>query len=462
MRPLYDSVEFLDQRCYRSYHMSEELLMEHAALAMARELEGALPDKSRVLIVCGPGNNGADGLALARLLAARFVPAVYLPLGASSPLCRVQLERVRALGIAVVETPGEAEAIVDALFGSGGRLPDTATIPILERLNRQGGFKLACDIPTGITRQGVGPVVFRADVTVTMGADKTALYHDGAKPYTGRIVVASLGVAPRDYADATAMGVMEEGDLALPLRHDPVAHKGSFGHVAVMMGDKPGAAELAARAALAFGAGLVTVVSPRAAPLPPDVMNSRAVPSGANVLVAGMGLGTGEAARQAFAALEGGIAAVVDADMFDTPHIVPVLSRSAPTVITPHPKEFAALLRRSGLGDWSVEAIQNDRFAAARLFAAAYPTVVLLLKGATTLIVRGERLRVNPLGNVALAKGGSGDVLAGLIGALMAQGYDPYEAAVQASLAHALAAGAYRGNNYALTPSLLIEEIRCL
>ena len=156
---------------------------------------------------------------------------------------------------------------------------------------------------------------------------------------------------------------------------------------------------------------------------------------------------------------------VLDADIFYWPQIKDVLAAKKNVVLTPHPKEFAALLKNLGLGDYTVAQVVERRLELAKEFCAAFPDATLLLKGANVLIaslLAGEsqpRVYINPLGTSALAKSGSGDVLAGMIGALLAQGYLPLEAAVTASIAHASASHAFDGKDYALTPFGLIGAI---
>lgn len=462
MRPLYTRVEPLDERARSLFGLDEDLLMEHAALALVHHVPTS---HQRLLIVCGPGNNGADGLAAARLLMERFCVDVYLPLGAKSSQAQKQHHRFQALGghITTQEPSLDGyDTIIDALFGSKGRPLDTATLAFIDRLNTAQAFKIACDIPSGLQDYPSTAIAFRADLTVTMGADKSLLYQDFAKGCVGTIVCASLGLPSRAYNDPQpSMVVAEKDDMVPPVRHDPMAHKGSFGHASVLMGEKGGAALLCALAALNFGAGLVTVVTPAPPTLPPDLMSSLTIPEGTSALALGMGLGTCDPAIWQ-TLIDAPYPLVIDADLCHDPRIVSLLERPYPIVLTPHPKEFSALLDHVGLPALSVAQIQADRFAAIASWQARYPHVTLLLKGANTLITHEARCMVNPLGSVALAKGGSGDVLAGMICALLAQGYPPFEAACQASLAHAVASTRYQGGNYALTPSTLIEEIRCL
>ncbi|MFW3329021.1 NAD(P)H-hydrate dehydratase, partial [Aliarcobacter butzleri] len=151
---------------------------------------------------------------------------------------------------------------------------------------------------------------------------------------------------------------------------------------------------------------------------------------------------------------------IIDADLFYDELIFEVLDKEV--VLTPHPKEFVSLLKLSGIADISVQELQNNRFLYVEKFSKKYPKTVLLLKGANVIIAQNEKLYVNSFGSAVLSKGGSGDVLSGLIGSLLAQGYKPLDVAISASLAHALAAKNYKKNNYSLSPQDLIEEIKNL
>jgi hydroxyethylthiazole kinase-like uncharacterized protein yjeF len=149
---------------------------------------------------------------------------------------------------------------------------------------------------------------------------------------------------------------------------------------------------------------------------------------------------------------------VIDADMFYKEEIVKFLDKKV--VLTPHPKEFASLLKILGIGEYSVKDIQNRRFELAEKFSEKYPNVVLILKGANKIIAYNKKLFIDPNGSVALAKGGSGDILSGLIGSLLAQGWHPLKAAIHASLAHSIA-GHYEPN-FALTPTKLVKNLEKL
>ncbi len=462
MKRVFEEVASLDRKCYDIYGLSEDLLMEHAASALKR----AIPQNAgKVTILAGPGNNGGDGIALARMLAKERDLSLVLPYGAKSAMAKLQLERAKKAGVCVSAEPAEADVIVDALFGTGlDRDLDEKILALIDWANSQNAYRIACDIPTGIDLHGaVSQTAFTADITVTMGALKHSLFSDTAKDYTGEIVVANLGVSDALYENESDMFLLETEDLKLPIRSKKSAHKGDFGHLAVIAGRKKGAAVLAGRSAFAFGAGLVTIVENEPYRIPDELMSCSSLPKNASAICIGMGLGNQYDDEYLSRFLLGhDLPMVIDADLFGCHLLVEVLSASKRLVLTPHPKEFSRLLGITGIAIAEAEEIQKDRFGFVRMFGEKYPDVVLLLKGANTLITHKNRIYINTFGTNTLSKGGSGDVLGGLIGSLLAQGYDPLHAAINGSLAHAMAAKNFSKNNYAMTPHDLIEGVRSL
>lgn len=463
MQNLFIDVSPLDQRAVSDFGLSEELMMEHASLAMAQTIETHLPAGSSLLIVCGSGNNGADGLALARLLIDRYDVTVHLPFGVRSPLAHTQYHRLTLLKVEPQPIEGVYDLIVDALFGSGLNRPlDAASQALIGHLNGLSGIKIACDVPSGLLSTGtLSTATFRADITVTMGGLKRSLYSDLAKGYVGEIVVGNLGLPRTLYERDSSWKCLDPIDLKPPLRTCVSTHKGSYGHLALITGEHVGACVLAASAALRFGAGLVTLVSPKPLNLPYELMSAHTLRPTTSAVALGMGLGVAFDEEHLRAYVDHHYPMVLDADIFYHPLFLELLDRPH-LVITPHPKEFTQILRLTGIADIEVETLQSDRFAYVERFCTAYPHVTLLLKGANVIIGLHNQFFVNPHGTVALAKGGSGDVLCGLIGALLAQGYTPLEAAIQGSLAHTLSAKAFAKNNYALTPLDIIEGITTL
>jgi hydroxyethylthiazole kinase-like uncharacterized protein yjeF len=464
MIALYESVEQLDKRAVETFKMSEDLLMEHAALAMANEITKRF-DRARVLIVCGAGNNGADGLALARLLSIKsgFEPKIFLPFGTNGELGEKQLKRALALGIEEVKAIEQTDILIDALIGGGlNRKPDESVIAIVEAINDLRAFKIACDIPSGVGKDGNFDVCVKADLTITMGAPKLGLFNDKIKDAIGELVVADLGIPREAYSAHTDAFLLEESDLKAPFRSRQDSHKGSYGRLSIVMGDKPGAALLSAMAALRFGAGLTTVISrERHIHLPLDLIQEQKPIDATKAIALGMGLGETYIDEELLE-IVADRAVVIDADALSRPIARALLERKAPVILTPHPKEFAALCDLCSLGAFSVADVQENRLDLSLQFGKTFPNAILVLKGANTIIVSGDRRFINPHGSPALAKGGSGDVLTGMIGALLAQGYEPLEAAIHASLAHALAAKRFKGNSFSMTPSDLIEALKTL
>jgi len=351
-----------------------------------------------------------------------------------------------------------AECIIDGIFGSGLNKPVSAEIcEILSLANSAKSLKIAVDIPSGIDKSGrILSGAFCADLTITMGALKLALFSDGAKDYVGRIKVANLGISRQNFEERSEYFLLQKSDLKLPLRRKQNTNKGDFGHTYVVSGQMSGAAQMAALAAHAIGSGLVSVVSEKPLNLSPILMQKSSFDA-ARVVVCGCGLGE---QKIDLAALRDK-SCVIDADLCYEREILSLLDANSNLILTPHPKEFCSLLKIAGIADLSVSELQERRFELARAWSEKF-SGVLVLKGANTFIAQEGIIYVCDKGSAALAKGGSGDVLAGLIGGLLAQGYSPLQASICGVLAHALAARAFAKNSYALNPLDLIEEVKWL
>ncbi|WP_297943640.1 NAD(P)H-hydrate dehydratase [uncultured Campylobacter sp.] len=351
-----------------------------------------------------------------------------------------------------------ADCIIDGIFGSGLNKPISAEIcEILSLANSAKSLKIAVDIPSGIDKLGrILGGAFCADLTITMGALKLALFSDGAKDYVGRIKVANLGISRSNFERGSEYFLLQKSDLKLPLRRKQNTNKGDFGHTYVVSGQMSGAAQMAALAAHAIGSGLVSVVSEGPLNLSPILMQKSSFDA-ARVVVCGCGLGE----RKVDLAALRDKSCVIDADLCYKREILSLLNANSNLILTPHPKEFCSLLRIVGIADLSVSELQERRFELAQAWSDKF-SGVLVLKGANTLIAQEGIIYVCDNGSAALAKGGSGDVLAGLIGGLLAQGYSPLQASICGVLAHALAARAFAKNSYALNPLDLIEEVKWL
>ena len=452
MQNIFDEVGSLDRCCYEKLGLSEELLMEHAANGMASFIKEKFPRESRISIVCGSGNNGADGLALARLLHKHFKVTIFLAKQVKSSMAKLQHKRTMALGITEISTLTPCDILVDALVGTGfNGTFDTKLTQLLADMNALAAFKIACDIPSAY--------LFNADTTLTMGALKKSLFLDGVKDCVGEIEVVDLGIHRELYETDSSTKLLELEDVVLPHRVRKNAHKGSFGHLSLVCGEKEGASIMSALAASRFGCGLVTLLSHKENfSHHHTLMSAHSLPENTSALACGMGLGNEFSSAELQSYLGTNIPLILDADIMYMPVILGLL-QSKNLVITPHPKEFVALLKLTGLADISVEVLQAKRFEYVALFSQKYPEVTLLLKGANVIIAQGLQCFVNLHGTAALAKGGSGDVLSGLIGSLLAQGYRPLSAAINGSLAHTQLARNYKGADFSLTADDLIAGI---
>ncbi len=460
MQKLFDEVGSLDRRCYEKYALSEDILMEHAAQGMADFIMKHYTKKCKIVVVCGSGNNGADGIALARLLHGAYDVAIFYVKEPKSEMAKLQQKRAQSIGVKTTIYLNDCDVVVDAVFGTGfnGKL-DYEQKAVMQAVNDLKAYKIACDIPSGMRSDGkCDENTFVADVSLTMGALKKSLYSDMAKEYVGKIKVLDLGVSRSVYEGETPWHLLDFEDMKLPHRTQKDCHKGSFGHLALACGEKSGASILSASAALRFGAGLVTLVGFKEITVPYSIMCASSLPENTTALALGMGLGNEFSEVELRKILDNNLPLIADADIFYLPMLKSILERKD-VVITPHPKEFVTLLKELGLAEITVATLQADRFYYVELFCKAYPNVVLLLKGANVIIAKHERYYINPHGSAVLAKGGSGDVLSGLIGALLAQEYAPLEATISASLAHTQLAKNYTDSDFSLTPEDLIAGI---
>ena len=470
MQPVVTAAEMraLDRATIEEIGLPGAVLMETAGRAVAG---ACAPRGGHVAIVCGPGNNGGDGFVAARVLRERGADAaVYLacPRGAVRGDARLHLDALERSGGVVLDVSDPAHLdehgaaiataaiVVDALFGTGlTRTVEGHAAAIIARINQAAGTVIAADLPSGLDADtgAVHGVAVRADVTVTMGALKVGLCSAPGVVLAGEVRVAEIGI-PRALvlAQGTRAGLLDADDVrALAPAPGPMDHKGRRGHVLIVGGSpgRRGAARLAATAALRAGAGLVTLAGagPGEVAAADPVMTAicdtpdqlAALAAGKDAIVIGPGMLRGDAGRALVAAaLAAGPPVVLDADALNHlgTDLAQVAAAHAPAVLTPHPGEAGRLL---GVATAAIEA---DRLAAVRNLAAASRAVVAL-KGARTLVCDGtlgdEFVAINPRGGPALATAGTGDVLTGAIGALLAQGVPPAGAARLAVWVHGAA-----------------------
>lgn len=454
---------FLDGTGYPSM-----LLMEHAAQAVVDCLERYAGKGGRVLFVCGGGNNGGDGCAAARIWMQRGGKADVWLLASPSKMkgdAGVNACLLNVCGANMTILYGEAPeiaadccAVVDALFGTGlSREVEGAALCAVQRMNESGLPIIAVDIPSGVdgaTGQALGEAVHAA-ATVTFHRPKHGHLLFPGRALTGELTVADIGILP-EWDGAQGIEVLESEDARalLPVRARD-AHKGTFGHVLLVAGSEgmAGAACLSAQAALRSGSGLVTAACCAPVRLPMQnlvpcamtkvVSTGSALDAGAalelynlsqgkRALAIGPGLGTGEGTWRAISQLVlSETPKVIDADALNL--LARHGGRVGPnTVLTPHPGEMARLTGAA------VEEILASPVEYAQQLAQDMDCCVLL-KGATTVIVRGEDVAMNMTGCEAMGTGGCGDVLTGVIAGLMAQGMTPFDAARVGAYYHGLA-----------------------
>ncbi len=454
-------------------------LMTRAAAAALETLRARWPDARKLLVLCGPGNNGGDGYVLARLArAAGLLPRVVtLPTPPRTEDARRARAEWEAAGGGVESFAGgtlpDADLLVDALFGIGlDRAPEGLAAALIAAADALRVPRLALDVPSGVDaeRGCVHGAAIRADLTLSFIARKRGLATGPALDKVGRIELASLEVPGSAFSgcEPAAWRVDAAALSGLPRRR-PDAHKGDHGHVLAVGGDlgAGGALLLCVAAALRGGAGLVSaltraehvaaflsswpecMVHASAAGELPAPLSRRAT-----VIALGPGLGQGDWGRALFAALvDDPRPRVLDADALNLLAQAP--RRLANAVLTPHPGEAARLLGASA-GE-----VQSDRFGALDALVARFGCAVVL-KGAGTLVgAPGERPVVIGAGNPGMAVGGMGDVLTGVVAALLAQGLAPFEAAWRGALLHAVAGDlAALGGRRGLLPSDLLPLLR--
>ncbi len=444
------------------------VLMERAALAVVREAGKAAGPGGRILVAAGLGNNGADAVAAARMLKEQGHPVSVVLAGdpeRGTEELKLQVRIAERLGVDTAEfadfIPGRCEVLIDGVFGVGLNRPVEGNYAeFLRFLNTvQAGTVVAVDLPSGIsadTGAVLGPAV-RADVTVTFGYEKfgTAVYP--GKAYRGRLVVADAGFpqAAACHAGVSAFTYGEEDLCRLPAR-PPHSNKGTFGKVLVVGGRKhmAGAAYLAALGAYRAGAGLVKILSPEenreilqtllpeAVLIPwredgPGTEELESLCKEASAVVLGPGLGRDE---EAYGMARGVLSAACSPVVLDADGLYAVAAHEELTryfteniVITPHMLEMARLIHVP------LESVQENMIAAAGDYADRYGITCVLKDAATVVAGKDGSLYINGSGCPAMAKGGSGDVLSGVIAGLLAQGMDEAQGAALGVYLHGLA-----------------------
>jgi NAD(P)H-hydrate epimerase len=483
MRPVFTANEMrqLDARAIASLGIPGATLMENAGRGAARAIGQFLGRRrrgARVEIVCGKGGNGGDGFVVARWLArAGARPTVWLTSLASDigGDAAGKLADLRRAGIrprlvedesAMAARLRKAEVIVDALLGTGARgVPSGSTKRMIELINASGRPVVALDVPSGTSADGDAPpgAAIRATLTLTFAGLKRGLLMGPSAERAGRVLVIPIGIPEAEVARGITTHVMESHDAAALFPTRPRgAHKGTYGHLFVVGGSrgKTGAVALAARAAMRTGAGLVTVGTPASqqpivASLLLESMSEALaetrsgtiaehateaillLAASRDAVALGPGLGlepeTQETARRLVSDLPQ--PTVVDADALSAlaGHLDLLARRRGLRCLTPHPGEMARMLGST------VAEVERDRIGCVREFVRAHG-VHLVLKGATSVVGDPDgHIVLNPTGNPGMASGGMGDVLTGMVGALLARHPEPGAALRAAVYLHGLA-----------------------
>ena len=461
-----------DQNTTNKFHVPELVLMEQAAMAFTEKLLRLKPQIHTALIVCGSGNNGADGLAVARLLRERNIAVTLFLLGElagqkTSASYEVQKEICTAYDIPVTEDISETgpayDSIVDAVFGTGlSREVGGIYAEKLQVLNNMPGYHVSVDIASGIcSDQGtVLGTAFRADDTITFSFAKKGQYLWPGNEYSGNVHVVPIGITEESFLNTVPkMVCCEKEDLRqLPAR---VAHsnKGTYGKLLVIAGSKDmaGAAYFCAKAAYASGTGLVRVVTPEEnrqilqIRLPEAVLVSVEENqtdelvqqlAWADAIVLGPGIGTMEYSRRLVKTVLEHCRKplVLDADalniLAEEPELLNRKDSTEPVIVTPHLGEMSRLTHKN------VAQIQQSLEETACTFAEQYNKICVLKDFHTVTALPDGSTFLNLSGNNGMATAGSGDVLAGIIGALLAQGMPAAQAAPLGVYIHGLAGDA--------------------
>ena len=461
------------------------VLMERAALEVVRCMEEEQLDFRRVLVICGSGNNGGDGYAIARLLHLKGHDVTIFFAGNSQKRSEENAQQAKIAAnyeipvITNLDTE-EYSVIIDALFGTGLKREVTGHYrEILCSVNQMTGKKVAVDLPSGIhdttgARMGIA---FCADLTVAIAFPKRGLFLQEGNVCAGKILTGDIGISSETFSEGTVTFGYEKQDLFLGFpKRKKNSHKGSYGKVLMIAGSKgmSGAAYLSAKAAYAVGAGLVQIYTheenrvilqqllPEAIITTYDTFDSEQLEKliqWADLIGIGCGLGKSDTAERVmqYTLKRALVPCVVDADGINilSKHMEWIEETNALIVLTPHMKEMSRMLQ------CSVKELIEQRMEKLHAFVERYK-VVCVLKDARTLVAKEhQNTYLNLSGNAAMAKAGSGDVLAGVIVGILAQQCEPYTSACLGVFLHGLAGDMARDKKgaYSVLASDLVAEI---
>ncbi|MCO7177154.1 NAD(P)H-hydrate dehydratase [Sporolactobacillus kofuensis] len=479
----------IDRHTIAHIGLGGPVLMENAGRAVYTAIEPLITANEKVMVMIGKGNNGGDGFVIARLLLdsqacvdtwlmtppecitgdAAYHMNVFLACGGHVHLVKQEQENFAS-------QMNQADMIVDALLGTGihGE-PYPEYVEVINQINKSKAHVVAVDLPSGVPANGemfTHPAVF-ADRTMTLACPKLAQFVQPAARYFGAVQILSIGIPQavfRTLEIQRELRLRTEVIRSLPIR-DPFSHKGSHGKGLLIAGSvqMPGAAFFSAKAALRSGIGLLKVSVPDqisaiiAGRLPETMFMPREEMNFEGVTGVAVGPGLGRATKEATLVrrvLEscGSMPCVIDADgLFHLKGLLNLLpKRSVPAVLSPHPGEMAYLL------ETSVSEVEQHRFSISQAFAKKYK-VYLVLKGKYTLVTAPDgRQVINPTGNAAMAKGGSGDVLTGILLAFLLQHKQIMDAVCNAVYVHGAVADYLIQNGHSKLDVLATDLIDAL
>jgi len=463
----------IDRRATERFAIPSLVLMENAAIAVVDAIFEHYPGTERAAIFCGIGANGGDGLAVARHLENRGVVPVVIVAGDRARYrgdAKVNLTICERLNVPMLDVgdgdslaealvrASDADVVVDALFGTGlNRAPEGIHAEVIRSMNELALPIVAVDLPSGANASSAVPFdpCIQAAVTVTFAAPKLCHVFEPAAMQCGEVIVADISIPSAAIGDENVtLSLTTPADVRPHLAPRLAnTHKGTYGHVAIVAGSlgRSGAAVMCARGAVRTGAGLVTVVtdvdaaslvnagSIESMTFPVVTMKRAVVPQviefikSKDAVLVGPGLRDADDSYAFVRELVAQIALPLVIDASGLNAFAGRASEVKASIITPHPGELARLLGRS------TKEINEDRIGAARE-AARICNCVVVLKGHHTLVADPEgHVNVNPTGNPGMASGGMGDVLGGMVAALLARGIDPFDAACTAVYLHGFA-----------------------
>lgn len=451
-----DKIREADRYTIENERIPSYMLMERAAGRVFEWLLSRLKPNNKVLVFCGTGNNGGDGVVVAGMLYQEgFKPEVFMVGNpdkisddCESEMISYGIKPIQIHSVEDFPTFNGGEIIIDALFGSGlNRLITSIASDLINYLNQQNAIRISIDIASGLFADSYYPsaTIFKPDYTLTFQVPKLAFMMPENDPYVGQLEVLNIQLDPQYLLEVETNNFLVDREMIKPIIHKrpKYSHKGTYGHALLVAGSegKTGAAILGAKSCLRTGVGLLSVKLPQSAwtplqvSLPEAMIHTDDKLEAFNAIGVGPGLSISEDAQRMVRHLiqDAHVPLVMDADALN------ILGENktwlsflpAKTILTPHPKEFERMFGRTSDSFERLDLLRN--------MAVAH-NIIIVLKGAHTAVAMPNgTVFFNSTGNPGMATAGSGDVLTGMILSLLAQRYTPEEAAVLGVYLHGLA-----------------------